>query len=72
MRKGKPEVLLEFEADISDAEALSLDAIRNRTFGTKFSFASWTSGMFPTLSDLQDELHTAALQKSPHKSCAQL
>ena len=29
--------------------------------------------MFPTLSDLQDELHTAALQKSPHQElCATL
>ena len=31
------------------------------------SFATWTHDMFPTLTDLQDELHSASLQKGPHQ-----
>ena len=74
LRKGSPEALLEFEADISDAEALALDRDpKTEHLVRNLAFASWTSGMFPTLSDLQDELHTAALQKSPHQElCATL
>ena len=37
------------------------------------AFASWSPEMFPTLFDLHDELHTAALQKGPHQElCATL
>jgi hypothetical protein len=36
-------------------------------------FAHWTPGMFPTLFDLQDELHAASLEKGPHAElCATL
>jgi|SRR6267378_2830660 len=37
------------------------------------SFAQWTPDMFPTLFDLQDELHAEATQKGPHQDlCATL
>jgi type IV secretion system protein TrbE len=36
-------------------------------------FARWTPAMFPTLFDLQDELHAQATQKGPHQElCATL
>ena len=74
LRKAHPEALLEFDDEISDAEALALDRDpKTEHLVRNLAFASWTPGMFPTLSDLQDELHTAALQKSPHQElCATL
>ncbi|MBV8378964.1 MAG: hypothetical protein JO279_18380 [Verrucomicrobia bacterium] len=68
LRNANAEALLEFEDDINDNEAFALD--RNPLtahFVQNLAFASWTPAMFPTLSDLQDELHTAALQKGPHQ-----
>ena len=69
-----PEASLEFEGDVSDAEALALDRDpRTEHLVRNLAFASWTPEMFPTLSDLQDELHTAALQKGPlQELCATL
>jgi len=32
------------------------------------AISEWTPDMFPTLSDLQDELHAASIQKGPHQS----
>ena len=74
LRKAHPEALLEFDEEIIDAEALALDRDpKTEHLVRNLAFASWTPGMFPTLSDLQDELHTAALQKSPHQElCATL
>jgi hypothetical protein len=74
LRKAHPEALLEFDEKIIDAEALALDRDpKTEHLVRNLAFASWTPGMFPTLSDLQDELHTAALQKSPHQElCATL
>jgi hypothetical protein len=68
LRNASTEALLEFEDDVSDDKALALarnpeteHVVRN------LGFASWTPEMFPTLSDLQDELQTAALQKGSHQ-----
>jgi TraG P-loop domain len=74
LRKAHPEASLEIEEKIIDAEALALDRDpKTEHLVRNLAFASWTPGMFPTLSDLQDELHTAALQKSPHQElCATL
>ena len=74
LRKVHPEALFEIDEEIIDAEALALDRDpQTEHFVRNLAFASWTPGMFPTLSDLQDELHTAALQKSPHQElCATL
>ena len=72
--KANPEALLKFEHDISDAGALALDRDpKTEHLVRNLGLASWTPEMFPTLSDLQDELHAAALQKSPHQElCATL
>ena len=74
LRKAHPETLLEIDEEIIDAEALALDRDpKTEHLVRNLAFASWTPGMYPTLSDLQDELHTAALQKSPHQElCATL
>jgi hypothetical protein len=59
---------------VDEAEALALD--RNpetRHIVQNLAFAYWTSEMFPTLSDLQDELHASSLAKGPHTElCAML
>jgi TraG P-loop domain len=73
-RNANPEALIEIEDDIVNDEAFALarnpkteHPVRN------LAFAAWTPEMFPTLSDLQDELHTAALQKGSHQEvCANL
>ena len=68
MRNANAEALLEFEDYTDENAALSPD--RNpltEHFVRNLAFASWTPAMFPTLSDLQDELHTGALQKGPHQ-----
>ena len=66
-----PELL---PAGVDEAEALALD--RNpatQHIVQNLGFAFWTPEMFPTLSDLQDELHSASLSKGPHTElCAML
>jgi hypothetical protein len=45
----------------------------NEDYYQNQSFATWTHDMFPTLSDLQDELQAASKQKGPHQElCATL
>jgi hypothetical protein len=74
LRNANPEALLEFEDDVGDDKALAL--ARNpetEHVVQNLVFASWTPEMFPTLSDLQDEVQTAALQKGSHQElCATL
>ena len=73
-RNANPEALLEFEDDIEDQAALALDRnpatehlVRN------LAFAAWSPAMFPTLFNLHDEFHAAALQKGAHQElCATL
>jgi hypothetical protein len=73
-RNANPEALLEFEDDIEDHAALALDRnpatehlVRN------LAFAAWSPEMFPTLFNLHDEFHAAALQKGAHQDlCATL
>jgi hypothetical protein len=75
------EAFLEYKAQpeawsfpVNEAEALALD----RNPATEYvvqnlAFAYWTPEMFPTLSDLQDELHAGSLAKGPHTEiCAML
>jgi hypothetical protein len=66
-----PELL---PARIDEGEALALD--RNPATAhlvQNLAFAFWSQEMFPTLSDLQDELHSASLGKGPHTElCAML
>ena len=72
--KGNPKALKEFEAQIDDGAALALDRDPSTEhFVRNLAFASWRPEMFPTLSDLQDELHTAGLAKGAHRElCATL
>jgi type IV secretion system protein TrbE len=74
LRNANPTALLEFEDDINDDEAFALARNpKTEHLVRNLAFAAWTSEMFPTLSDLQDELHTAALQKGSHQEvCATL
>ena len=73
-RNANPEALLEFKDDIEDQAALALDRnpatehlVRN------LAFAAWSPEMFPTLFNLHDEFHAAALQKGAHQElCATL
>ncbi len=45
----------------------------SETEAQNIACASWEPKEFPTLSDLQDELHSASLQKGPHQTiCAAL
>ena len=71
--KANPD-LLEDQAEVDECAALSLDRDpATEHLVENLAFASWTHDMFPTLSDLQDELHTAALVKGPHAElCATL
>jgi hypothetical protein len=74
LRKANPEALAEYEESVDEAAAVALDRnpetehlVRN------LAFASWTPAMFPTLFNLQDEMHSASLQKGPHQElCATL
>src|SRR5260370_9909869 len=74
LRKANPEALIEFEEAVDEGAAVALDRnpetehlVRN------LAFASWTPAMFPTLFNLQDEMHSASLQKAPHQElCATL
>jgi hypothetical protein len=46
---------------------------QSEIYRQSIAFARFTPEMFPTLSDLQDELHSASLQKGPHQEhCAAL
>jgi hypothetical protein len=69
-RNAKP-----FNFETIDAEAaVALDRNpKTEHLVQNLAFASWTPEMFPTLSDIQDELHTASLQRGPHQEmCATL
>jgi hypothetical protein len=59
---------------VDESEALALD--RNPAtehLVQNLAFAFWSPEMFPMLSDLQDELHSASLGKGPHTElCAML
>jgi hypothetical protein len=58
-------------ARIDEGDALALD--RNPATAhlvQNLAFAFWSPEMFPTLSDLQDELHSASLGKGRTLSCA--
>ena len=72
LRKANPKALKKFEDQVDEGTALALDRDPARAhFVRNLAFASWTPEMFPTLSDLQDELHTAAFCKGPHQElCA--
>ena len=74
LRKADPEALIEFEEDVDDDAALALDRNpRTEHLVKSLAFARWTPEMFPTLSDLQDELHTASLSRGPNQDlCATL
>jgi len=74
LRKGNPKALKEFEDQIDEGAALALDRDPlTEHFVRNLAFANWTPEMFPTLSDLQDELHTAGFAKGPHRElCATL
>jgi hypothetical protein len=73
LKQRDPEALLEFE-EITDDQTLELD--RNpetEHFVRDLAFAYWRPEMFPTLFDLQDELHSASQQRGPHQElCATL
>ena len=74
LRKANPKALKKLEDQVDEGAALALDRDTARAhFVRNLAFASWTPEMFPTLSDLQDELHTAAFCKGPHQElCATL
>jgi hypothetical protein len=58
--------------DESGALALDRDPATEHLVQS-LAFAFWSPGMFPTLSDLQDELHSASFGKGPHTElCATL
>jgi hypothetical protein len=62
------------DIEVSEDEAHDLDRNpKTEHIVRNLAFASWTPEMFPTLSDLQDELHSASIQKGPHQElCAML
>jgi type IV secretion system protein TrbE len=59
---------------VDEGEALALDRDpATEHLVQNLAFAFWSPEMFPTLSDLQDELHSASLGKGPHTElCAVL
>jgi TraG P-loop domain len=68
VRKLNPEALLEYEDTIDESAALGLDRDpKTEHLVRDLAFAGWTHEMFPTLWDLQDELHSWGLQKGPHQ-----
>jgi hypothetical protein len=74
LRKAHAGALIDIENNISDEQTLALERDpKTEHLVRNLAFASWTPEMFPTLSDLQDELHSGALQKGPHQElCATL
>ena len=74
LRKANPQALKKFEDQVDDGAVLALDRDpATEHFVRSLAFANWTPEMFPTLSDLQDELHTAGFSKGPHQElCATL
>jgi hypothetical protein len=66
-----PELL---PAGVDESEALALDRDpATEHLVQNLAFAFWSPEMFPTLSDLQDELHSASFGKGPHTElCATL
>lgn len=74
LRRANAKALRKFEEQVDEGAALALDRDpATEHFVRNLAFASWTPEMFPTLSDLQDELHTAAFSKGPHRElCATL
>jgi hypothetical protein len=67
--RANPALFAGYEVSEADAMALDRDPLTNHVVQS-LAFAGWTPRMFPTLSDLQDELHTAALQKGTHQTIA--
>lgn len=67
-RKVNPEALAEYEDAIDESAALGLDRDpKTEHLVRDLAFASWTHEMFPTVWNLQDELHSWGLQKGPHQ-----
>jgi hypothetical protein len=67
-RKLNTEALIEYEDTIDESAALRLDRDpKTEHLVRDLAFASWTHEMFPTVWDLQDELHSWGLQKGPHQ-----
>lgn len=70
LSRGNIDLLTEYEGTVDEDIDRHPDTAN---LVESLSFASWAPAMFPTLSDLQDELHTASLQKGPHQElCAML
>jgi hypothetical protein len=67
-------LLLEYRTEVDVDAALALDRDpKTEHLVESLAFAGWSPEMFPTLSDLQDELHSSALSKGPHSElCATL
>jgi hypothetical protein len=67
LRRTDPNALVEFQ-EISERDVLELDRHPDTQHLVQaLAYANWTPEMFPTISDLQDELHTAALGKGAHQ-----
>ena len=73
-QKANPDALGAYEDGVEESAALGLDRDpKTEHLVRDLAFAGWTHEMFPTLWDLQDELHSWGMQKGPHQElCATL
>jgi TraG P-loop domain len=73
-QKTNPDALGAYEDGVEESAALGLDRDpKTEHLVRDLAFAGWTHEMFPTLWDLQDELHSWGMQKGPHQElCATL
>jgi len=73
LRKSNPLALTKYEETINESAALLASDPDTQDVVQNLAFSRFSPSMFPTLSDLQDELHATAIQKGPHQElCATL
>jgi hypothetical protein len=67
-QKGNADALGAYEDGVEESAAVALDRDpKTEHLVRDLAFAGWTHEMFPTLWDLQDELHSWGMQKGPHQ-----
>src|SRR5208282_2259026 len=74
LRKSDSSAFSRYERLVDEAGALALDHSPDTApFVEALAFSKFSPAMFPTVSDLQDQLHSASLVKGPHAElCATL
>jgi hypothetical protein len=72
LRKHDPEALIEYEDDLAESAIIAMGPSELELLVRQLAFSKFTPDMFPTLFDLQDELHAMANRGKRNKELCSL